>query len=392
MLSLTVMMYGRSIAGNDSIPRISLITCYAGSDVYELCGHTALRIQMSGADTAVNYGLFDFDSPNFVYRFVKGETDYRVGAYPFKYFISGYKDDNRRVVEQQLNLTTEQAWKVIELVSENLLPENCVYRYNYVKNNCATRPIEIIENAIGDTITFSEPKIDGSDRWTFRNEMRYFHKNYPWYQFGIDLALGSGLDYRLPVREKMFAPEALMQMLDGATVSDSIGNKVPLVKNTEVLNDGFDGGAQLRPTPWYLTPLAASVLLFIITLYVTIRDLRNRHVSRWFDSLLFFVYGLMGCVLTFLIFISVHEATSPNYNYVWLNPLNFIPAVAIWLKKCKGLLMCYHFANFVALIALMWSWNWLGQSANWAFLPMILCSLMRSGSYIYIKKCVKKTV
>ncbi len=377
-------------AVNDSIPRISLITCHAGSDVYELCGHTALRVQMQGRDIAVNYGLFDFESPNFVYRFVKGETDYRVGAAPFEYFLRGYMYDNRRVVEQELNLTPAQTQKVCELLSINLLPENQVYRYNYVKNNCATRPIDIIEQAIDDTITFAEPVIKGETFSTFREEMRLFHRNYPWYQFGIDLALGKGIDYKLPLREKMFAPEALEQMMSGATIADSLGNRIPAVIKTEVLNEGNPNGAQLPPTDWFMTPMAVCCLLLAVTLLMTIRAIRRKKTARWVDSLLFTLFGLMGCLLTFLIFVSVHEATSPNWLYLWINPLALIAGAGIWLKKCKGLIMCYHFINFVTLIGTIIAWNWLGQSANAAFIPLILCSLIRSANYCYINKCAEK--
>lgn len=393
ILFLTFVSAFRLDAENsDTIPRISLITCHAGADVYELCGHTALRIQYNGNDDVVNYGLFDFDSPNFVYRFVKGETDYHVGAYPFKYFIREYQRNNRRVVEQQLNITPEQAWEIIKLLSINLRPENRVYRYNYVKNNCATLPIGIIEKAVGDSITFSTPTIPGSEEWSFRDEMRHFHRNYPWYQFGIDLALGVGLDYRLPLREKMFAPEALEQMMYGATITDSIGNEIPIVSETLIINNGTPNGAQLEPTPWYLTPMVACSLLFAIILAFTIRDILRKKVTRWIDCSLFTLFGLMGCLLTFLIFISVHEATSPNYLYIWLNPLCFIAAIGVWLKKCKNILICYHFINFVALLSLMTAWQWLGQSANIAFLSLIMCSLVRSFNYYYINKCaVKKT-
>lgn len=393
ILILTFVSSFRLNAENsDTIPRISLITCHAGKDVYELCGHTAIRIQYNGSDDVVNYGLFDFDSPNFVYRFVKGETDYHVGAYPFSYFMRDYCRDNRRVVEQQLSITPQQAWKIVELLSINLRPENRVYRYNYVKNNCATLPIGIIEKAIGDTIVFSSPTIPNSQEWTFRDEMRYFHRNYPWYQFGIDLALGVGLDYKLSVREKMFAPEVLEQMMHGATITDSTGNEMPIVAETHILNNGNPNGAQLAPTPWYLTPLVACSLLSVIILLFTIRDIRRRKVTKWVDCMLFTLFGLMGCLLTFLIFISVHEATSPNYLYVWLNPLCFIAAICVWLKKCKSILICYHFINFVTLLALIVAWHWLGQSANIAFIPLIICSIMRSFNYYYINKCaIKKT-
>ena len=55
--------------------QVSLITCSPGKEIYELEGHTALRIKTPDYDMAVNYGIFDFNSPNFIYRFVKGETD-----------------------------------------------------------------------------------------------------------------------------------------------------------------------------------------------------------------------------------------------------------------------------------------------------------------------------
>lgn len=377
---------------NDSIPKISFITCHAGSNIYELCGHSALRIQYKGQDIAVNYGLFDFNSPNFVYRFVKGETDYRVGAYPFNRFLRQYTHENRRIVEQELNLTPQQAHKLVELLHINLLPENCIYRYNYVKDNCATRPIAMVERAIGDTITFHQQTMSGIETMTFRNEMRYFHKNYPWYQFGIDLALGSSIDYKISTRETGFAPEQLEKLLSNATIPDSIGNHIALIKSTNILNTGNPNGAQLPPTEWYFTPLFCFSVLLIIISAITIHDYKHKKVTKSLDCLLFSLFGLLGCILTFLIFVSTHEATSPNYLYVWLNPLCFIPAILIWLKNCNTTLYFYHFANFVALLLLILTWHWLGQSANIAFIPLILCSLVRSCNYLYIYKCVTKTI
>lgn len=71
---------------------VSLVTIYPGSDIYELEGHSALRLRMpGGADIAVNFGLFDFDSPNFVYRFVSGQTDYMAGAMPWQPFLDSYR-------------------------------------------------------------------------------------------------------------------------------------------------------------------------------------------------------------------------------------------------------------------------------------------------------------
>ena len=95
---------------------ISLITCYPGEEIYELCGHSAVRVRGDGIDSVWNYGIFDFNQPNFVYRFVKGETDYRGASYPFHYFMPEYVHSGRKVVEQDLNLTPEEAKRMLELL------------------------------------------------------------------------------------------------------------------------------------------------------------------------------------------------------------------------------------------------------------------------------------
>lgn len=374
----------------DSVPRISLLTCHAGSVMYELCGHTALRVQYLGEDLAVNYGLFEFATDNFAIKFLKGETDYRVGAYPFDYFLHNYTRQDRRVVEQELNLTPEQAKKLFDLLVINLRPENCVYRYNYVKNNCATKPIDVIELAVGNEIKFNEPSIDGAEEWTFRREMRHFHQNYAWYQLGIDLALGSGIDYKLPTREKMFAPEALETMMRGATVVDSTGITIPIVKREVVWHEGHP--AQLPPTPWWCSPMFVFSMLLVAVIAFTVRDVRRRQVSRSVDTLVYGVYGIVGVLLSFLVFVSVHEATSPNWNIVWLNPLALIPAVGVWLKKLKPIVLWYHFANFVVILLLMLCWPFTGQTINVAILPLMAVIVIRSASYIYISKCQKRKI
>ena len=85
-----------------------------------------------------------------------------------------------------------------------------------------------------------------------------------------------------------------------------------------------------------------------------------------------------GLLLTFLIFVSVHEATSPNWLYLWLNPLCFIGAVSPWLKRGKGLEICYQSVNFALLIALTVIFLAGVQSPNTAFWPLMIASAVRS--------------
>jgi hypothetical protein len=195
------------------------------------------------------------------------------------------------------------------------------------------------------------------------------------------LALGSGIDYTITQREKNFAPETMAQLLPDATVN---GRK--LISEVITLNQGEDGGAILPPTPFHLTPIFIFSLLFIFTLCLTKCDIKRGKASRWFDTILFLVIGLAGCLLTFLIFVSVHEATSPNYLYLWLNPLALIPVFTIWSKRCNKITRGYFYLNLVLCAIMILGWYWMPQSGNIAFIPLILTDLIRTLYYIKCKK------
>ena len=132
--------------------------------------------------------------------------------------------------------------------------------------------------------------------------------------------------------------------------------------------------------------MGMAVMLLVVTALLSIRDIRAHSLSRWFDSVLYSAFFLAGCVLTFLIFVSEHEATSPNWLYLWLNPLCIIPAVGIWIKKCRRAVYCYQICNFAALTVLLAGSHFFGQALNTAFPLLVLCDMMRSATYMYIYK------
>lgn len=360
----------------DSI-QVSLITYYPGSEVYELYGHTALRVRCNGYDALFNYGVFDFRAPNFTYRFVKGETDYMVCGYSAKYLSDGYA--NRKIVEQVLNLTQEEAQKVKTALEVNVLPENRVYRYNYVLDNCATRPRDIIEKALGNSLRYP----DMPEELTFRQEMREYNKNYAWQQFGIDLALGSGIDYTITYRQQMFVPMVLMDAFSKAVVTRN-GVQTPLVGSSATLNPGSDKGAVLPPTPWLLTPLSFSIILLLSAIVVSIWDLRRKKSCRILDFILFIIYGLGGCLIFFLILFSTHEATSPNFNALWLHPFYLLPAILMWIKSCRKVVYFCHFLIFAVVLMTMAFWWILPQTANMAIFPFMAAMAVRALSYMVI--------
>ena len=364
----------------DTTLTVSLLTAAPGSEIYQLEGHSGLRFQSASSDVVANWGLFDFNTPNFVYRFVKGETDYCVGLIPFIYFLLEYRHEGRRVTEQVLNLTHQQANELARLVTEAVRPENRTYRYNYVLDNCATRPISYIEQAVGDSIRFHTDSI--AESATFRSEMKRFHKSYPWYQFGIDLALGSGIDQPISTRMACFAPVTLSAMASNAT----IGPSTPLVKQTRVLLDGLPQGTAEPPTPWYLTPLSICWLAAAITALILWRASRKHRIARGLTALWFSLLALAGCVVAFLVCISSHEATSPNWIILWINPICAIVPATIYISRARKILRVYMMANISAIILylLVIAFGW--QSCNSAFIPLIAADLLLSLSYIQRSK------
>lgn len=366
---------------------IYFVNVYPGNEVYELEGHSAIVAEIAGRrPIAFNYGVFDFDKPNFVWRFVKGETDYRAVPYPADIFFNEYQHEGRRVVMHRLNLDSDGKRRLMDMLMDNVRPENATYRYNYVLNNCATRPLAVVERAYGDSIIFGPAPFEANSSLplTFRNVMRNYHRNYPWYQFGIDLALGPGIDRPITSRMATFAPAELDRMLDNATV----GGK-PLIDQTIVAIDTAPDAVPDGPTPWFLTPLFVCWMVFAVCLYATVRNLRRCTFMPALDFVLFAIFGIAGCLLTFLIFVSTHEATSPNWLYVWLNPLCLLFPILMWSKRGRNVLFYYCSINAMAVTAILVAWPWIPQSANAAFFPLMMADILRSATFAinYRRKC-----
>lgn len=377
-LQAKAQIFNDSITSADTVWTVSLLTAAPGTEIYQLEGHSGLRFQSCAGDFVANWGLFDFRAPNFVYRFVKGETDYRVGITDTESFLAGYAEDGRRVTAQVLNLTPAQADTLLQLVFVAIRPENRTYRYNYVLDNCATRPLSFIERATGQRVHFRGHSARVDSVTTFRNVMRRFHKNYPWYQFGIDMALGSGIDSTITARSTAFAPVILEELAATAT----LGSDTPLVRSTQILVPGSAEGSISPPTPWFLTPLAVMWLIGCISLLSVFVAHTYPKVRNVWMSVFFISVGLAGCVISFLVFVSVHESTSPNWLILWLNPLCLcVPAFIFW-RGGSGFLRWYFRLNLFMLALYSITWAFGQQSANPAFLPLFLSDLFLSVSYL----------
>lgn len=318
----------------DSI-EVSLLTCSPHEEIYSLYGHTALRWHdlhqsgpSAGNDIAFNWGIFNFNKPYFVLRFVFGLTDYELGIMPFQYFCTYYEKWGSSVTEQVLNLSNEEKMKLEAALQKNLQPENRIYRYNYFYDNCSTRPRNIIEECINGKVEYAQRE-DYTP--SYREMVGVCTRNHPWGTFGNDILLGIKADFKTDMRQQEFLPDNLLYDFDRAQIYAD-GTYSPLVKERRMV---VLPGVQIIEKDFPLTPTECAVVLLIVALLLRGLEWKLKKVFVWWDVLLMLAQGLAGCVLFAMIF-SQHPTTSLNLQILLLNPLPlfFIPSM-IRGKKTK---------------------------------------------------------
>ena len=315
--------YSETVNDMDSV-EISLVTCTPHEEIYSLYGHTALlyRDLRTSENIVFNYGVFNFQAPHFVARFVLGKTDYELGIAPLEPFCEYYRKWGCMVIEQVLNLTAEEKARILMALKVNYLPQNRVYRYNFFYDNCSTRPRDIIENNISGRIIY-EPRPDYAP--TFRemiHELTYDH--HRWAAVGNDLLLGLKADFKATQREQEFLPLNLMYDFDHAQIYEN-GQYRRLVRESKTL---VASDVQVMEGGFPLSPTLCAVILLFISLAVFMVERAKHRCYVWYDAFLMATTGLAGCLL-FIMFFSEHPTTSTNLQILVFNPawLFFIPAV-----------------------------------------------------------------
>lgn len=376
-LGLLVFMLGMlsvRAASLDSV-RISLLTCEPGSEIYALFGHSAIRYENPAKqeDWVFNYGMFSFKEPNFVMRFVKGETDYQLGVVPFRYFEAEYGMRGSSVYQQELNLTNAEKEKLAGLLFENYLPANRVYRYNYFYDNCTTRARDKIEESIQGKVVYPV-----SDRVvSYRDILHEFTAGSEWSEFGIDLCLGNEADEPIDERKQMFAPFYMLAAARGAVIHRA-DTMMPFVRKETKIVD-----AVLEDEPAFpLSPMACALLLLAVTVIIVGRGLyKGRQCLAW-NVVMFLLQGLGGCIIAFLFFFSLHPTVGSNWLLILFNPLPLIYLPWLIGRGIKQQKDPYHVYNAVVLTSFILLMPFLPQEFNLTVLPLALNLLLLSVGHL----------
>lgn len=322
--------------------QVSLLTISPGDELYSTFGHSAIRISDPSMriDENYNYGSFDFDSPGFYIKFLRGYLNYVISSNNSYVEMEYWNRTNRLITEQVLNLSQDQKQRIFDYLQNNMRPENRTYRYKFFTDNCSTRLRDVLQEACGDSLVFDQQLNTDS---TFRQWIdKYAHENgQEWADFGMDLAIGRGSDQKTGWSDAMFIPDNLMKALDAATIQTASGTE-KLVLQKYDLN-------RIHPKEkksGYSGPAFFFLVFFLLIAGFTSFQMVNKQNSVTFDRVFFSVLGIAGWILFLLWFCTDHGVTRYNLNILWASPLAFPTVLALGKKKWGGLLMTIYTYGF----------------------------------------------
>jgi hypothetical protein len=305
---------------SDSNTVVSILTCAPGKEIYSIYGHNAVRIvnKNENSDLVFNYGTFDFKTPGFTLKFMRGKLPYHISVAPYPNFIYEYDYFKRSVTEQVLNLDSLEKQQIVQFLRWNMRPENKNYKYDFFQDNCATRLRDIIQKFAIHT-QWDETKTSGK---TFRTIIKEYQKDWPWLNFGVDLIIGSPADKVTSLHQQAFIPDYLATAIANASIKKQ--SVVPLTLSTvEVLS--FDDD-KMDVNFWYGPNVVFYLLLaFEIFLFFTVVPVRFRTWLRKYDQLWLSIILLSSVLMMFMWFFTDHIPTKNNWNLLWANPL-----IGIW--------------------------------------------------------------
>lgn len=336
--------------------RFSLITCDAGDDLYTIWGHTAIRVtdSVQQTDIVYNFGSFDFSTPNFIAKFMRGDLNYFISSASYPNFLYEYQYFGRDVHEQELKLTPSEKVKWQQALQANMLPANKFYLYNFIRDNCTTR--------IKDGLLKHAPINNYSiGIHSYREEVvsAPYQNGLGWVGLGIDLLLGAVADQKPNLTQEAFLPALLYKKM---------------ALNPQLIKATKDIQFHSKPAEKGWAPIY--ILIGILLLYVFVANwntLITQRIARIMDISLLLLLGIGGGLVLYMSQFSLHSACHENYNLIWLHPL-YLVAIPFYFisRKWTGYL---GYLFFTITIVMMVVSHWIPQHFSNSVMTVMVITL-----------------
>jgi hypothetical protein len=370
ILFITMIPFTGVLAQSSNDTLAFLITCGPGTETYSVYGHSAIRIVIpsKGFDAVYNWGVFDFAAKNFAWKFAKGRLDYMVVAQSPDSFLGEYVYEQRYVYSQKINFDSKEIRTLIELINENVKPENAKYRYDFFYDDCSTRIRDLIEKSVGNKLRY--PPAETGNIPTFREMVARYQSPYPWYRFGVDLIMGSTSDKKAGFRDRMFLPIDMKNELSETFVNRS-GKMIPLLQNPVVLLDFKD--PSVKPNFFLAPPFIFTLVITLVLILAAM--IKSRKIIRIIDIIIYSVFSVLSVLMIFFNFFTGHQQMTWNLNIIWLNPFIIGCLIALILNRTGTIwfkIVFYISAGFLLIH------YFLPQDFNIGFTLLTIIVLIRS--------------
>jgi hypothetical protein len=318
LLSTTSYSFGQSIELSKNT-QVSVITCGTGNESYSLFGHTAIRVRdtINGIDVVYNYGAFDFNTPNFVMKFIKGDLQYFAVAHSYPDFINQYQYEKRSVYEQELNMPFPLKQKLFDNLNTSLASGESHYTYKFIDKNCTSMVVDIINKTL-DTIAI----VKNTDTdITYRTILYPYFDNHFYEKLGTSIIFGKKVD---GLGKQLFLPFELQKSLKNISFQNQ-----PLAQENKTLLE-FENEAL---GSWWNNMYTYILFLGFIIL------INKKSIDLFYLILI----AIIGLFFTFVGFYSSHLELGYNYNILLFNPTLLGLLYFYWTKNKKGI---YNLALF----------------------------------------------
>lgn len=276
--------------------------------------------------------------------------------------------EGRWVQSQKVNLESQEVIKLLQLIQENLKPENIKYRYDFFYDDCSTRIRDLLEKSTGDGMVYP-PDLDG-DPPTFRFMVTKYLQKAPWLKAGVDLLMGIPGNKKTTVRERMFLPVDMQEGLSDIVINRS-GKMIPLLSNPETVLESTNKSVSSK---FLTSPIVVFSILLILAILASAL-IRGKKQNRVFDIVIFSIFSVLALLMIFFNFFTDHQQMKMNPNIIWLSPFVILCLISVLFNLNRSV-----WFRIVFVLNVIWFFVLLifPHTSNNAFLPVLLILAVRS--------------
>ncbi len=331
--------------------RVSVLTFEPGIPYYTIFGHTAIRITDSAmkTDRVYNFGTFDFSTPHFYLKFMKGNLMYYLTVDDFDDCLFYWLREERKIHEQVLDLNRREKQVLFRQLEKCYHSKDRYYHYDFFYNNCATKVRDAVFYALERPVSFDTGQYGCK---TFRQRLKPYLAGRYWIDLGVNLALGKEADKPAGAWNTMFLPSYIMSILDDSTLG----------AEKHILLDASAGKK-------HRFNYSATVALVITALLIILSFVKATRKIVFF--LVLSVIGFNGLFLFIISMISENTGFLTNLNCCWM-----VPALFVMLIRTKRVNDPVKILYCALLLLIILFWNRLPQALSVTFIPWIIALMV----------------